>query len=123
LLTGLNFVVISEDLPDVQSFIAAVYANPDTLMTYKAAIHSHDSMHWKKAIDKEFDSLIKNKTWKVIDQPPNIRVLHSKWIYKIKRCLDYSISRYKARWVIKGCKQLFGIDYDQTYAGVAKTQT
>jgi hypothetical protein len=62
LFTGLNFVIISEDLPDVQSFIAAVHANPDTLMTYKAAIHSHDSIYWKKAIDKEFDSLIKNKT-------------------------------------------------------------
>jgi hypothetical protein len=76
-------------------------------------------------MDEEVDALIKNKTWKQVKRPhPNlgIRVLRGKWVYKLKRKIDNTIARFKARWVVKGDEQLYGIDYDQTFAGVAKTQ-
>ena len=38
----------------------------------------------------------------------------------MKRDESGNVSRYKARWVVKGYEQRFGIDYDQTFAGVAK---
>ncbi len=46
--------------------------------------------------------------------------LGGKWVYKIKRDVDGNIACFKARWVVKGYLQQFGVDFDQTFAAVVK---
>ena len=41
-------------------------------------------------------------------------------MYKIKRDVDGNIAQFKARWVVKGYLQQFGVDFDQTFAAVVK---
>ena len=52
--------------------------------------------------------------------PPRKYVVDCKWIYKIKTCFDGSIEQYKAHLVAKGFTQEYGIDYEETFALVAR---
>ena len=47
-------------------------------------------------------------------------VVSSKWIYKIKHTADKSMKKYKARFVARGFSQKEGIDYEETFAPVAR---
>ena len=75
------------------------------------ALSSKDKDLWLKAIKCELDSLNANDVWDVVVAPPNVKVLGCKFVLKIKRNLDGSIAKYKARVVAKGYTQQFGVDY------------
>ena len=63
---------------------------------------------------------IMNDVWDVVPRPEGTSVVTSKWIYKIKHAADGSIEKYKARFVARGFSQKEGIDYEETFAPVAK---
>eukprot|EP00253_Pinus_taeda_P026103 PITA_26103 len=61
---------------------------------------SHDEC--KEAMQKEYDSLIKNDTWKLVDPPLGTKPIGRKWVYKNKYKADGSLDKHKARLVAKG---------------------
>ncbi len=75
-----------------------------------------------KAMDEEMVAFDANRTW---DQPlpEGEKAIGCKWVYKMKHNSNGSISRYKARLVAKGYAQTHGIDYEETFALVAKMAT
>ncbi|RVW98037.1 Retrovirus-related Pol polyprotein from transposon RE1 [Vitis vinifera] len=75
---------------------------------------------WQIAMKEELDALTKNHTWDLVTLPPGQSVVGCKWIYKIKTRFDGSVERYKARLVAKGFTQEYGIDYEETFAPVAR---
>jgi hypothetical protein len=46
------------------------------------AMKSSQSEKWKSAADEELASLAKMKTWDVVDQPPNTKLIKSRWYSK-----------------------------------------
>jgi hypothetical protein len=78
---------------------------------------------WKQAIELEYESLLKNKTWTLAELPKGRKAIGNKWVLKIKRDSEGNIARYKARLVIQGYLQVKGIDYTETFAPVVKYQS
>ncbi|UYV73755.1 hypothetical protein LAZ67_11000746 [Cordylochernes scorpioides] len=77
----------------------------------------------KKAMEEEFDSLIENKTWELVDPPKGQNVIGSKWVLKKRYSSDGSLERHKARLVARGFSQQYGIDYEETFAPVVRQST
>lgn len=82
-----------------------------------------ESKPWKEAMDAEYQSLMKNNTWELVDLPPGKKVIGCKWIFKTKYEADGSIDKHKARLVAKGYAQKEGIDDEKTFAPTAKIKS
>ncbi|CAL8174352.1 unnamed protein product [Prunus armeniaca] len=65
----------------------------------------------------------KNGTWELVDRPNEKPVIGVKWVYKTKLNLDGLVQKNKARLVAKGYAQKPGLDYNETYASVARLDT
>jgi hypothetical protein len=69
---------------------------------------------------EEYQSILKNDVWDIVSRPEGKSVVTSKWIYKIKHATDGSVEKYKAIFVARGFSQVEGIDYEQTFAPIAR---
>uniref|UniRef100_A0A8R7PAF0 Reverse transcriptase Ty1/copia-type domain-containing protein n=1 Tax=Triticum urartu TaxID=4572 RepID=A0A8R7PAF0_TRIUA len=69
---------------------------------------------------EEMKALEKNNTWELVKLPHGKEPVGCKWVYTIKQNPDGKVERYKARLVAKGYTQTYGIDYEETFAPVAK---
>ena len=74
---------------------------------------------WQATMTKELDALSRNRTWDLVDLPPDKSVVACKWVFRIKTWSDGFIERYKACLIAKGFTQEYGIDYEETFAPVA----
>jgi Reverse transcriptase (RNA-dependent DNA polymerase) len=74
-------------------------------------------------MQEELNALEKNETWKMVPLPNEKKPVGCKWVYKIKYHSNDTIERYKAKLVTKCYTQMYGIDYEETFAPVAKMNT
>jgi hypothetical protein len=84
--------------------------------SYRAALDSAQAPQWQAAKQHEYSSLIDNGTWELVDLPPGRMVVINMWIYKVKSDTAGDVSRFKARFVAKGCTQRAGLDYTKTFS-------
>lgn len=103
--------------------LSAVQYVENDPVTIEEAQERDDWPQWQEAIQSEYTSLIKNKTWSVCDLPVDRKAITNKWVFKLKRKADGRVDKYKARLVARGFTQKFGFDYSETYAPVAKLVT
>ena len=65
-------------------------------------------------------ALAANETWDLVNAPKGVKSIGCRWVYKVKYNTDGSVNRYKAQLVVKGYVQQHDINYDETFASVAK---
>jgi hypothetical protein len=68
------------------------------LNSFKEAT-SHDE--WKESMQNEYDALIKNETWNLVDPPFGTKTIKCKWVFKNKYRSYGSLDKHKSRLVAK----------------------
>nr|CAE75905.1 OSJNBa0088I22.18 [Oryza sativa Japonica Group] len=129
---GFEAQSVNDDKNNIANYVS--YASLSS--TYKAFVTSLNSVEipndwreakqdprWHQAMLEELEALEKNKTWDLVPFPKGKKVVNCKWVYTVKQNPDGNVERYKARLVAKGYSQTYGIDYDETFAPVAKIST
>jgi hypothetical protein len=72
---------------------------------------------------EELRMIEKNQTWELVDMSKHKKPIGVKWVYRTKLNADGTINKHKARLVVKGYAQIFGVDFSETFALVARLDT
>ncbi|GJV21653.1 retrovirus-related pol polyprotein from transposon TNT 1-94 [Tanacetum coccineum] len=78
---------------------------------------------WIVAMQEELNQFIANDVWELVPQPRNMAIIGTKWVFRNKLDENGDVSQNKAWLVAQGYNQQEGIDYDETYAPVARLES
>ena len=71
---------------------------------------------------EELEQIEKNNTWELVPRPKDKNVIGTKWIFKNKLNENGDVIRNEVRLVYKGYAQQEGIDFEETFAPVARLE-
>ena len=78
--------------------------------------------HWIKAMEEELSQIEKNDTWELVPRPKDKNVIGTKCVFRNKLDKNGQVTQNKARLVCKGYAQIEGIDFEETFALVARME-
>jgi hypothetical protein len=78
-----------------------------------------ESKKWLEAMKSKIRSMYDNQVWTLVDIPSDRKAIENKWIFKKKTDADGNVTNCKAQLVVKGLRQIQGVDYDETFSPVA----
>jgi hypothetical protein len=70
----------------------------------------------------ELENFERNQVWELVHPPPNCKPIGTKWVWKNKEGENGEVVRNKSRLVAQGYSQKEGIDYEETFAPVARLE-
>ena len=115
--------------PGINQFPMALKAaygkDPDT-PTYQEAMCGTDREQYEEAIVSEIKELEQHKTWATVPKssvPKDAKVLPSTWVFRVKRYPDGRHRKHKARFCVRGDRQVEGVDYTEKYSPVVSWST
>ncbi|KAL8108479.1 hypothetical protein AgCh_024798 [Apium graveolens] len=113
----------SNDLnPDLVSSDGLSSDVVETVTEPKKVKEALQDVDWVQVMQEELNEFERNKVWTLVPRPKNRSIVGTKWVFRNKTDSDGIITRNKARLVAKGYSQHEGIDYDETFAPVARLE-
>ena len=112
-------------ITDVQPHLlkAKLEADPDN-PTYTQAMQGPHQREWWKAMGDEMDTLeTQLDAWSLVVRESWMNVLPSKWAFKLKRFPDGLVKKFKARFCVRGDRQIEGVDFFETWSPVVQWTT
>ncbi|KAI3499752.1 hypothetical protein L1887_35561 [Cichorium endivia] len=82
-----------------------------------------DHPDWIEALQMELEEFERNKVWRLIPKPANASIVGLKWVYRNKLDTEGNVVWNKASLVVKGYCQHEGINYEETFAPVARLES
>lgn len=71
---------------------------------------------------QELGQFERNQVWKLVARPDSVNIIGTKWVFKNKSDENGIVTHNKARLVAQGYNQIEGIDFDETFAPVARLE-
>nr|GEZ50420.1 hypothetical protein [Tanacetum cinerariifolium] len=87
--------------------------------TYKDAL---TQSCWIEAMQEKLNEFERLGVWELVPRPDKVMVITLKWIYKVKLDELGGILKNKARLVARGYRQEEGIDFEESFAPVARLE-
>ncbi|GJS45946.1 retrovirus-related pol polyprotein from transposon TNT 1-94 [Tanacetum coccineum] len=87
--------------------------------TYKDAL---TQSYWIEAMQEELNKFERLGVWELVPRPDKVMVITLKWFYKVKIDELGGILKNKARLVARGYRQEEGIDFEESFAPVARLE-
>jgi hypothetical protein len=78
---------------------------------------------WVSAMHYELHQFTRNDVWTLVPRPAEQNIIGTKWIFKNKTDEHGTVVRNKARLVSQGYTQIEGVDFDETFALVARLES
>ena len=72
--------------------------------------------------NEELNNFTRNQVWDLVERFKNYNVNGTKWVFRNKQNKDGIVVRNKARLVAQGSTQVEGLDFDETFAPVARLE-
>ncbi|GJZ44275.1 retrovirus-related pol polyprotein from transposon TNT 1-94 [Tanacetum coccineum] len=77
---------------------------------------------WFQAMQDEIHKFDRLQVWELVPRPDCVMIIALKWIYKVKIDEYGDVLKNKARLVAKGYRQEEGIDFEESFAPVARIE-
>nr|GEU78090.1 integrase, catalytic region, zinc finger, CCHC-type, peptidase aspartic, catalytic [Tanacetum cinerariifolium] len=77
---------------------------------------------WFQAMQDEIHEFDQLQVWELVPQPDCVMIIALKWIYNVKLDEYGDVLKNKARLVAKGYRQDEGIDFEESFAPVARIE-
>nr|GEZ94423.1 copia protein [Tanacetum cinerariifolium] len=77
---------------------------------------------WIESMQEELIQFKRLDVWVLVPAPDNITPLTFKWLFKNKNDKENTVIRKKSRLVVRGYRQEEGIDFEESFAPVARME-
>nr|GEX18132.1 hypothetical protein [Tanacetum cinerariifolium] len=99
-----------------------IYALTISIMESKTVKEALSDLAWIKSMQEELHQFIRLDVWELVPLPDGIKPLTLKWLFKNKHDEENTVIRNKTRLVVRGYRQEEGIDFEESFAPVARME-